>query len=226
MSKIAGLSIYIPFFSGMYKGILSIILGLILIFDPDKSAPKLTYVMGMFWASSGIALMRHGPVGEMGNRLSKLISAVAIVTGLLVVACYFLNAVFGLQFAANTIAIIVLGAVILLTGISHLITEWKFGYISGRRILHTLLAVFEILLGLQLMLLPVVDHLYVRQTITVWALLGGILFVSTTIYEHLQRRQATKAARMDSPAGSTENGRTPVVDLENTPQSVASEKTS
>lgn len=217
---------YIPLFSGMYKGILSLILGLILIFDPDKSAPKLTYIMGMFWASSGIALLRHGPIGKMGQRLSKLISAVAIVTGLLVVARYFLNAVFGLQLVANTIASIVLGAVILLTGISHLITEWKFGYISGRRILHTLLAVFEILLGLQLMLLPVVDHLYVRQTITIWALLGGILFVSTTIYEHIQRRQAETAAETDSPAGGTENDGTPVVDLENMPQSVASEKTS
>ena len=102
MSKIAGLSTYVPLFSGMYKGILSLILGLILIFDPDKSAPKLTYIMGMFWASSGIALLRHGPIGKMGKRLSKLISAVAIVTGLLVVARYFLNAVFGLQFVANT----------------------------------------------------------------------------------------------------------------------------
>ena len=217
---------YIPLFSGMYKGILALILGLILIFDPDKSTPKLTYIMGMFWASSGIALLRHGPIGKMGQRLSKLISAVAIVTGLLVVARYYLNAVFGLQFVANNIASIVLGSVILLTGISHLITEWKFGYISGRRILHTLLAIFEILLGLQLLLLPVVDHLYVRQTITVWALLGGILFVSTTIYEHIQRRQTTKATRMNSPAGSTENGETPAVDQENTQQSAAGEKTS
>jgi len=210
----------------MYKGILSLILGLILIFDPDKSAPKLTYIMGMFWASSGIALLRHGPIGKMGKRLSKLISAVAIVTGLLVVARYFLNAVFGLQFVANNIASIVLGSVILLTGISHLITEWKFGYISGRRILHTLLAIFEILLGLQLMLLPVVDHLYVRQTITVWALLGGILFVSTTIYEHLQHRQVTMVARMTSAAGSTEDDGTPAISQENTQQSAVGEKTS
>jgi uncharacterized membrane protein HdeD (DUF308 family) len=36
----------IPLFSGMYNGILAIILGLILLFDPDKSEPKLTYLMG------------------------------------------------------------------------------------------------------------------------------------------------------------------------------------
>jgi uncharacterized membrane protein HdeD (DUF308 family) len=88
MSDIESLSLYIPLFSGMYKGILSVILGLLLIFDPDKSAPKLTYIIGIFWASSGIALLRHGPVGKMGKRLSNLISAVAIVSGLLVVGRY------------------------------------------------------------------------------------------------------------------------------------------
>ena len=72
--RIAGLAIYVPFFAGMYKGILSITLGVLLILDPDKSASKLTYIMGMFWATSGIALLRHGPVGRMGSRLSKLIS--------------------------------------------------------------------------------------------------------------------------------------------------------
>lgn len=94
--------------------------------------------MGMFWASSGIALLRHGPIGKMGKRLSKLISVVAIVSGLLVVVRYYLNSVFGMHFVAESIASNVLGAVILLTGVSHLITEWNFGYDSGRRILHYL----------------------------------------------------------------------------------------
>jgi len=87
-----------PLVSGLNKGILSIILGLLLTFDPDKSAPKLNYITGMFWATSGIALLRHGPIGEMGKRLSKLISVVAILTGLLVGARYFLNSVCRLWF--------------------------------------------------------------------------------------------------------------------------------
>lgn len=195
MSLKAKLSaIDIPFFSGMYRGILSIILGLILIFDPNKSEPKLTYIMGMFWMTSGIALLRQDPSEKMNKRLSQLISVVAIVTGLLVVARYYSSSVFGLHMVGDDVVNVVLGAVILLTGISHFYAEWELGVTAIRRFLHYLLAVFETLLGLQLMVLPMVDHLYVRQTITVWALLGGILFISTAFYEHRQKRKARKKA--------------------------------
>jgi uncharacterized membrane protein HdeD (DUF308 family) len=187
-------AIDIPFFSGMYRGILSIILGLVLILDPDKSEPKLAYIMGMFWMTSGIALLRQGPDSKMSGRLSKLISVVAIVTGLMVVARYFSNSVFGLHLVSDPIVYTVLGAVILLTGISHFFGELELGVKANRRFLHYLLAMFEILLGLQLMVLPMVDHLYVRQTITVWALVGGILFISTAFYEHRQNRKARRNA--------------------------------
>ena len=202
--KKVNLPIDIPFFSGMYKGILAIILGLILIFDPDKSEPKLTYIMGMFWLASGIALLRHDPGSKMGKRLSRLISVVAIVTGLLVVARYFSNSIFGLHLVDDPVVNVVLGAVILLTGHFALVCEWEFADISIIRILHALLSVFEILLGLQLMLLPMVNHLYVRQTVTVWALLGGILFIGTAIHDHRQYRQAKRAAAAE-PDNSTEN---------------------
>ena len=164
--------------------------------------------------------LRHRSV-KWANAYPRLISAVAIVSGLLVVVRYYLNAVFGLQFVAESVASIVLGAVVLLTGVSHLITEWNFGYISGRRILHYLLALFEILLGLQLMLLSLVDHLFVRQTIIVWALIGGILFVSTTIYDHFQHRQADPTATMDSPHGGSEQVGTLAVNQEEMQQSAA-----
>jgi len=194
-------AIDIPFFSGMYRGILSIILGLILIFDPNKSEPKLTYIMGMFWMTSGIALLRQDPGKKMNKRLSQLISVVGIVTGLLVVARYISSSVFRLHLVADNIVNVVLGAVILLTGISHFYAELELGVEANRRFLHYFLALFEILLGLQLMVLPVVDHLYVRQTITVWALLGGILFVSTAFYEHRQNRKA----RRNAAVAGTEN---------------------
>lgn len=187
-----------PFLSGMYKGVLAIILGLILIFDPDKSEPKITYLMGMFWLGSGVALLRHDPTGKMGKRLSRLISIVAIVTGLLVVARYFSNSIFGLHLVDDVIAMVVLGAVILLTGIAHFIAEWEMHDLTVNRILHVLLAIFEVLLGLQLMLLPMMNHLYVRQTIIAWALLGGLMFIITAFYEHRQYRKDKQAAAAES----------------------------
>ena len=218
-------SLDIPFYSGMYKGILSIILGVILIIDPEKSEPKLTFIMGMFWLTSGFVLLRSDPRGKMGKRLSKLVSVVAIVTGLLVVVRYFSNSVFNMHLVEDNVVNIVLGAVILLTGVFHLITEWKVGESSSHPIIHALLALFEIFLGLQLMVLPMVDHLYVRQTITVWAFLGGILFLSTAIYEHRQHRKAKKAATLNASGGSTESDGTAAVDQEDRQQSTVGEKT-
>ncbi len=233
MSKKVSLPIDIPFFSGMYKGILSIVLALVLIFDPDKSAPKLTYIMGMFFLTSGIALLRNDPSGKLGKRLSKLISAVAIVSGLLVVVRYFSNSIFGLHVVSDNFANVVLGAVILLTGISHFYAEWEArsaGLATSHLMLHYLLALFEIALGLQLMVLPMVDHLFVRQTITAWALLGGIMFISTAFVGHRQRRQAKLAEGMDSPADSAEDDSAAAAGQEDAQKSVqqnaGAEKTS
>lgn len=228
MSKKASLPIDIPFFSGMYKGILSIVLALFLIFDPNKSEPKLTYIMGMFFLTSGIALLRNDPSGKLGRRISKLISVVAIVSGLLVVVRYFSNSIFGLHVVSDNFANVVLGAVILLTGISHFYAEWEArsaGLATSHRVLHYLLALFEIVLGLQLMVLPMVDHLFVRQTITVWALLGGILFISTAFVKHSQWRQAKQAFDTDLAAGSTEDDGLAAAGKEDAQQSAAGEKT-
>lgn len=200
-------SLDIPFLSGMYKGILSIILGLILIFDPDKSEPRLAYIMGMFWLTSGIALLKSDPSEKMSKRVSTLISVVAIVSGVLAVAHYFLGSLLGVHLVDDLVVEVVLGAVILLTGVTHLIGEWKFADMSVKRLLHLLLAVFEILLGFQLLLLPMVDHSYVRQTITVWALLGGVLFLGTAVYEHRQYRQNKQAADPDGATATTQESK-------------------
>lgn len=219
MSKKIDIPIDIPFFSYMYKGVLSIVLALVLIFDPNKTEPKLAYIMGVFFLTSGIALLRNDPSGKMGKRLSRLISVVAIVTGLLVVVRYFSNSVFGLHMVSDNFANVLLGAVILLTGVAHFYAEWQArsaGINKRHAILHFLLSLFEIVLGAQLMVLPMMDHLFVRQTITAWALIGGILFISTAVIEHRKHRQAKEAAGVDLPAGSVENDGTAAAGQEDT----------
>jgi uncharacterized membrane protein HdeD (DUF308 family) len=220
MSLKTKLSADVPLFSGMYKGILSIILGLVLIFDPDKSEPKLTYIMGMFWLASGIGLLRQDPGSKMNKRLSQLISVVGIVTGLLVIMRYFSNSVFGLHIVSDPVVNIVLGSVILLTGISHFYAKLELGGRGKQRFLHYVLAVFEIVLGLQLMVLPMVDHLYVRQTVTVWALLGGVLFISTAIHDFRQSRKSEK----DVLAGSTADDQLTAAEQEAGPKTSTGEQ--
>ena len=182
-----------PLFSGLYRGVLAIILGLVLIFDPDKTEPKLAYIMGMFWLTSGIAFLRTDPTGIMGRRLSKVVGVVGIVTGLIVVVSYLSGKYLGVYTLNDSIATALLGTVILLTGIFHIVAEWEMkGRATGLRGLHFLLAVFEIVLGIQLLILPLVGHVHIRQTATIWALIGGILFITTAVYErHLARVEPT-----------------------------------
>jgi uncharacterized membrane protein HdeD (DUF308 family) len=190
MDLVKRIQLDIPLLTGMYKGVLAIILGLVLIFDPDKSEPKLAFIMGMFWLTSGIALLRTDPTGKMGRRLSNLVGVVGFVTGLIVVVHYFSVRYLGVHTLSDSIAAALLGTVILLTGIFHIVAEWEMkGTATVLRGLHTLLAAFEIVLGVQLLILPLVGHVHIRQTITIWALIGGILFITTAIYERFITRE-------------------------------------
>lgn len=179
-------------FMGLHKGILAIMLGVFLIIDPDKSEPKLTYMMGMFWLASGFGLLRQDPDERMNSCSSKLISVVAILTGLLVVARYYFDRIFDYHMFDDVVVSVILGVVILLTGLAHLYADLIGGDSTSHRILHILLALFEVFLGVQLLLLPLVGHEYVRQTITAWALVGGILFLSTAFYDWSQRNEKEK----------------------------------
>lgn len=200
----------VPLLSGMYKGVLAIILGLVLIFDPDKSEPKLAYIMGMFWLTSGIAFLRTDPTGKMGRRLSKLVGVVGIVTGLIVVVRYLSGKYLGVYTLSDSIAAALLGTVILLTGIFHIVAEWEMkGRATGLRVLHTLLAAFEIVLGVQLLILPLVGHVHIRQTITIWALIGGILFIITAVYERYLAREELPNEDSESTINNAEKEKLP-----------------
>lgn len=204
MRIIKGLFASYHLFMGLHKGILALMLGVFLIIDPDKSEPKLAYMMGMFWLASGFGLLRQDPDARMNSCLSKLISVVAILTGVLVVGRYYLDRLFDYHMFDDVVVSVILGSVILLTGLSHLYADWIGGESTSRRILHILLALFEVLLGVQLLILPLVGHEYVRQTITAWALVGGILFLSTSLYDWSQRNEKEKDEDSDTAAADSD----------------------
>jgi uncharacterized membrane protein HdeD (DUF308 family) len=49
----------IAFGMALYRGVVAIVLGIILIFFPTKSQNMLMNLMGFFWLSSGLALIRR-----------------------------------------------------------------------------------------------------------------------------------------------------------------------
>lgn len=183
----------IAFWIAILRGILAIALGILLIFNPEKSRFMLFNMMGFFWLANGIILLRHThPVyGDqenrvLGKRMSIVLGVVAILAGLLVISRIFTR-----QVLPEELVIQVLGVVILLTGILHLLGEFRIGrYIKQKRTTaQKFLAVFEILLGGLLIYSPLDLRPIVYWAATAWALIGGGLIISDAIYQARKNKQ-------------------------------------
>jgi len=176
----------IAFWIAILRGLLAIILGILLIFNPEKSQFFLFNMMGLFWLANGIILLRHAhPVfgrqedRVLGKRMSLILGVVAILAGLLVISRIFTR-----QVLPEGLVIQVLGVVILLTGILHLLGEYRIGrYIKQKRTTaQKFLAVFEILLGGLLIYSPLDRSPIVYWIATAWALIGGGLIIADAIF--------------------------------------------
>jgi uncharacterized membrane protein HdeD (DUF308 family) len=183
----------IAFWIAILRGLLAIILGIFLIFNPEKSRFFLFNMMGLFWLANGIILLRHtNPVfgrqedRVLGKRMSLVLGVVAILAGLLVISRIFIR-----QVLPEGLVIQVLGVVILLTGILHLLGEYRIGrYIKQKRTTaQKFLAVFEILLGGLLIYSPLDLRPIVYWAATAWALIGGGLIISDAIYQTRKNKQ-------------------------------------
>ena len=146
-----GSSRSIGFWIALLRGFFAIILGLILIFNPEKTRVMLFNFMGLFWLTSGIILIRRRNVvfGDqtdrvLGRRTSLVLGLVAILTGLLVVSRNLTR-----NWVGEVVFVELLGAVILLTGVMHLFGEFRIGRVikSKRTTVQKFLAIFEIVLG-------------------------------------------------------------------------------
>jgi uncharacterized membrane protein HdeD (DUF308 family) len=106
----------------LIRGTLVIVLGLVLVFNPDKSRDLLFNFMGVFWLTTGIALLRQGVDNEVGSRLFRVIGLGAILTGIFVLARDIAR-----DWLAEVVVMELLGAVILLTGALHVLSEFRVG---------------------------------------------------------------------------------------------------
>ena len=119
----------IAFLISMLRGFFAILLGLILIFNSEKTGVMLLNFMGLFWVTSGIILIRGKNVAfgdqtdrVLGKRMSLALSLVAILTGLLVISRSLTR-----NWVGETVFFELLGAVIVLTGVLHLFGEFRIG---------------------------------------------------------------------------------------------------
>jgi len=178
----------LPILINLYRGGLAIVLGVLLLFWPDKSKITLFNIMGFFWLSVGFAALRRNQDDEHdpGRRTTLIGGLVGIVTGLLVVTRRFTR-----QWVGEEVIFNLLGLVILTTGLLHMFSEYRIGGITRKKRtgIHFLLGIFEVLLGVLLLFSPSLDRPIVYWAGTVWAMLYGVLFVGTAVYDYRQRKK-------------------------------------
>ena len=184
----------IAFGLGLYRGVLAIVLGIILIFSPATSQNMLMNLMGFFWLSSGFALIYREQF--LGQRMSWLVGIVAVLTGLLVIARNITR-----RWVPEIAVVELLGVVILLTGLLHIMGMFRLGGVLKRRheTLHFLLGLFEVVLGLALIFSPLERGPITYWLATIWALIFGGLVIGDALVQRFGQPKETDAPPRPAP---------------------------
>jgi len=190
----------VVFVISLVRGIMAIVLGIILIFAPNRSVAMLFNLMGIFWITSGLFLLHHPELRRlMGKRVSWGLGLAAVLTGLLMV-----SRTITWRWVPEIVVIELLGAVILLTGVLHMLGEFRVGRVFKRRheTLQFLLGLFEIVGGLLLLLSPLEQGPITYWTATIWALIFGSLVISDALAQRFGQPKETDAPTQPDPAKS------------------------
>jgi uncharacterized membrane protein HdeD (DUF308 family) len=128
----------------------------------------------------------------MGSRTALIISVVAILAGLLVVTRHFAE-----RWVPEATMIVLLGVVILLTGLIHVLTEVRAGgvFSAPHRWMHALLGVFEVILGILLIVSPLDRSNFTYWVAAIWGVVFGVLAIGEAF---VQRSAARNQAPPDS----------------------------
>lgn len=181
----------IVFLITMFRGVMAIALGIILIFDPDQSRAMLVNVMGVFWLTSGIALIRRADTMRiLGKRMAIVVGVTGILTGLLVITRDISR-----QWMPEIVVVELLGAVILLTGVLHMFGEIRAGKVFKRRheTLNFILGVFEFIFGLRLVWSPLEHGPFTYWVATIWALIFGFLIIGDALVQRFKKPSEAEA---------------------------------
>ena len=183
----------IPILMNLYRGGAAIILGIVLLFSPDRSSHFLLNIMGFFWLTIGLTILRRGDQDARypGKNTARITGLVAILTGILVITRRFTN-----RWVGEEVFFFLLGTVILATGLLHMFSEQRIGGFKQERQtrIHFLLGLFEVLLGGLLILSPERDQPYVYWAATAWAIVYGVAALGKGVRDYSSSRQQNEAS--------------------------------
>jgi uncharacterized membrane protein HdeD (DUF308 family) len=180
----------VVFWVTLVRGILAITLGLALLIQPVKARPFLITSMGIFWLVSGVMSIRWGLSGRRARGMPLLAGIVGVLAGLAAISRRFelLDGVF-----SDTLAITVLGVAILLTGLMHMLGGFRTGQDATRQLsrLSILLGLFEVVLGVALVLEPLDQGMIIYVGASIWAMVGGTILVGDALRLRSRARTAS-----------------------------------
>jgi uncharacterized membrane protein HdeD (DUF308 family) len=181
----------------LFRGLMATTLGLVLIFQPEKTAPMLGNFMGMFWFASGLFSLRWGAAGERAKGWALFAGVIGILAGIATLSRGYLGNVI-----ARDVMLSVLGIVVLLTGILHAFGGFHIGDEKHRKLSATsfILGAFEIVLGLLLIIEPLGRSTFFYFTVTIWAFVGGFILMADAVrlFRAKQEGPAISSTEVDS----------------------------
>ncbi len=165
---------------------LAVVLGVALIFQPDKTRSMLVNFMGMFWLMTGLMSLSWGARHKAYRRRASFVGSLSVLTGLLVLLRNLMRG-----WLDETFVVVLLAMVMILTGMLH-VTEGIPNVREGRRQRSRasfMLGIFELALGAVLLYTPLDTGPVVYGLATLWALAGGVLLFGEALFMWRQMRR-------------------------------------
>ena len=184
------------FWTTLLRGILAALLGVLLLFLPEKTTPFLISFMGMFWLLSGLLSIRWATSERKVKPLSLIAGVIAVVAGL----SALLNRFRPFGYALDEVLIItILGSLLILTGLMHIVGGFRIGEREERTrtVASVLLGVFETFMGLLLIIKPLERGQLIYYLAAIWALLGGFILLG----DALLLRKSSRLSRVQADEG-------------------------
>ncbi len=180
----------LAFWLTLSRGLLAMALGISLLFIPDETGPMLANLVGMFCITTGLVSLRHDPAIP-NRKLARMVAIVLVVTGVLIYSRNVANLWVTWESIVN-----LLGAVLILTGILHILYGIQIGKqrSRGRTGLSVVMGVFETGLGVLLLFSQTGHDPIICLIMTIWALIGGSVIIGDAIVEWMRAKRRAGSA--------------------------------
>ena len=162
------------FWITLARSILALALGLALVLQPDKTRPFVINFIGVFWLAGGVMSLRWEASGERARRRSVVVGIVGIVAGALILGRFLM-----IQLVGEAPIVLLLGTVVVLTGLVHVFEGFQTGpgHQRQRSWTSTLLGAFEIVLGLVVLMWRDDFGSIFYALVTIWAFMAVLVLL-------------------------------------------------